>query len=271
MRHADAPRVLFDFTDPAATNPWAPIDDRVMGGASHSHLRHDPAGHAVFEGTVSLERNGGFASVRSAPGNLGRPGAWSCLLAVRGDHHCLLMVDRWLHGDRVRLAIVMETDDDRITHMVWFDEDQLVDAQVELDRRWLKSIGQAGHWYAPHLRDLYDPRPDGMFAYLTADFVYVDHRPLMFPDGDAEQLRVNVYSMEQQMMFVVPRIHALSEAGAVVERLELAAGEVAQTHVVFVGRFAANLVQRLEAFDITQLDAALARYEELTGNSPLAG
>ena len=193
------------------------------------------------------------------------------LLAVRGDHHCLLMVDRWLHGDRVRLAIVMETDDDRITHMVWFDEDQLVDAQVELDRRWLKSIGQAGHWYAPHLRDLYDPRPDGMFAYLTADFVYVDHRPLMFPDGDAEQLRVNVYSMEQQMMFVVPRIHALSEAGAVVERLELAVGEVAQTHVVFVGRFAANLVQRLEAFDITQLDAALARYEELTGNSPLAG
>lgn len=36
------------------------IDDRVMGGISRSTLRHDPAGHAVFEGAVSMERNGGF-------------------------------------------------------------------------------------------------------------------------------------------------------------------------------------------------------------------
>lgn len=56
---------LFDFTDPSAANAWHAIDDRVMGGISRSTLRHHPAGHALFEGTVSLERNGGFASVRS--------------------------------------------------------------------------------------------------------------------------------------------------------------------------------------------------------------
>ena len=43
---------LFDFTDPSAANAWHAIDDRVMGGISRSTLRYDPAGHAVFEGTV---------------------------------------------------------------------------------------------------------------------------------------------------------------------------------------------------------------------------
>jgi NADH dehydrogenase [ubiquinone] 1 alpha subcomplex assembly factor 1 len=68
-------KVLFDFTDANAANAWRAIDDRVMGGVSRSALRHDPAGHAVFEGTVSLERNGGFASVPSTPGERGLPGA----------------------------------------------------------------------------------------------------------------------------------------------------------------------------------------------------
>lgn len=77
---------LFDFTDPRAAAAWLAIDDRVMGGISLSTLRHDPAGHAVFEGTVSLERNGGFASVRSSPGERGLPGAASCLIELRGDN-----------------------------------------------------------------------------------------------------------------------------------------------------------------------------------------
>jgi NADH dehydrogenase [ubiquinone] 1 alpha subcomplex assembly factor 1 len=76
---------LFDFTDPSAANAWHAIDDRVMGGLSRSTLRHDPAGHAVFEGTVSLERDGGFASVRSRPGERGLAGAKACLIELRGD------------------------------------------------------------------------------------------------------------------------------------------------------------------------------------------
>lgn len=80
------PTLLFDFTDPGATDAWHAIDDRVMGGLSRSRLRHDRAGHAVFEGTVSLARNGGFASVRSRPGERGLPGAGACVIEVRGDN-----------------------------------------------------------------------------------------------------------------------------------------------------------------------------------------
>ena len=76
---------LFDFTDASAANAWRAIDDRVMGGISRSTLRHDPAGHAVFKGIVSLERNGGFASVRSSPGARGLASARTCLIELRGD------------------------------------------------------------------------------------------------------------------------------------------------------------------------------------------
>ena len=75
--------IRFDFA--AAVADWSAVDDRVMGGVSASRLRHDPAGHAVFEGTVSLAHNGGFASVRSRPGDLGVPGALAWLLDVRSD------------------------------------------------------------------------------------------------------------------------------------------------------------------------------------------
>ena len=80
------PKVLFDFTESNTANGWHAIDDRVMGGVSRSRLRNDSAGHAVFEGEVSLARNGGFASVRSGPDERGLPGAEICLIELRGDN-----------------------------------------------------------------------------------------------------------------------------------------------------------------------------------------
>lgn len=83
VNQPDVPLLLFDFSDPGAVAQWAPIDDRVMGGTSRSRLRHDAAGHAVFEGVVSLAQNGGFASVRSTPGARGKPGGKVGLIEVR--------------------------------------------------------------------------------------------------------------------------------------------------------------------------------------------
>ena len=82
--NANMSKLLFDFNDASALQGWTAIDDRVMGGASRSSLEHDPAGHAVFKGVVSLERNGGIASVRSSPGDRGLPRATECAIEVRG-------------------------------------------------------------------------------------------------------------------------------------------------------------------------------------------
>ncbi len=76
---------LFDFDSAALVASWSAINDGVMGGVSSSQLRHDAAGYAVFEGLVSLEHNGGFASVRSPASDLGVAEASHFLLHVCGD------------------------------------------------------------------------------------------------------------------------------------------------------------------------------------------
>lgn len=92
---------LLSFESAASVAGWSAVDDRVMGGISASRLRHDDsavaeagkdagtAGFAVFEGVVSLDRNGGFASVRLASGlqPLGVPAASAYVLRVLGDGH----------------------------------------------------------------------------------------------------------------------------------------------------------------------------------------
>ena len=74
--------VIHQFDTPSSTQDWHPINDGVMGGASISQLRFDSAGHAVFEGEVSLHNNGGFASVRTPSLKLGGPGTRAYLLAA---------------------------------------------------------------------------------------------------------------------------------------------------------------------------------------------
>jgi hypothetical protein len=105
-----------------------------------------------------------------------------------------------------------------------------------------------------------------MFEFMAPDFEYIDHPPLMFPSGDAELLRSTIASMEHKTVFTIPRIHRMSDAGGVFERVKTAIGDVGETHVVFVNRFVEQRVRSIEAFDITQLDQALARYEEFTSN-----
>ena len=53
--------VRFDTADELE---WRVINDGVMGGVSQSRLERTDRGTAVFAGDLSLENNGGFASVR---------------------------------------------------------------------------------------------------------------------------------------------------------------------------------------------------------------
>jgi monofunctional biosynthetic peptidoglycan transglycosylase len=61
MTMANATEV--DFSSPDEPNRWIAVMDGVMGGRSAGGMSfHD--GYAVFSGVLSLENNGGFASVR---------------------------------------------------------------------------------------------------------------------------------------------------------------------------------------------------------------
>ncbi len=56
-----------------------------MGGNSSSSLEKSEEGHAIFKGTVSLEKNGGFASLQSHFPAKDIKGYTKALILLKGD------------------------------------------------------------------------------------------------------------------------------------------------------------------------------------------
>lgn len=61
--HQAEQAMLLNFRE-TLPDHWQTLNDGVMGGVSSSSFRQIEAGSARFEGVVSLENNGGFASLR---------------------------------------------------------------------------------------------------------------------------------------------------------------------------------------------------------------
>ena len=83
--HAASERILFDFQAPNNSLAWQIVNDDVMGGVSTSSFQILTNGGAVFSGVVSLENNGGFASVRSAPARYNLITCGYFVIRLRGD------------------------------------------------------------------------------------------------------------------------------------------------------------------------------------------
>jgi len=102
---------LFDFTSNARFRSWRTVDDRVMGGVSKSRMIPQER-FASFQGRLSLENNGGFASVRSPELDERLEDVDSIRLKVRGDgrtYQLSIRTDRVSDGVRYRTSF--ETED----------------------------------------------------------------------------------------------------------------------------------------------------------------
>jgi monofunctional biosynthetic peptidoglycan transglycosylase len=73
--------VVLDFRQEVE---WFPVHDGVMGGVSSGNFQ-STEGKGVFSGVLSLENNGGFASVRFQPTANDLSAFGSLVLRIRGD------------------------------------------------------------------------------------------------------------------------------------------------------------------------------------------
>ncbi len=81
----DTPQTLFDFTVADAANEWQSVNDGVMGGVSEGKFKIIDEKTLEFFGTLSLENNGGFASVRTKARKLGLEKGDIVVVKIRGD------------------------------------------------------------------------------------------------------------------------------------------------------------------------------------------
>ena len=77
--------ILFDFQQSDEVKKWLVVNDGVMGGLSQSEIILTGNNTAVFQGTVSLENNGGFTSTRTIPQLYNLAGYDGIILRLRGD------------------------------------------------------------------------------------------------------------------------------------------------------------------------------------------
>lgn len=81
----DALRPVLDFASPDAARAWQTVNDGVMGGRSQGRFRITDAATLEFTGNLSLENNGGFASVRTKPTALPLRAGDTLVLRLKGD------------------------------------------------------------------------------------------------------------------------------------------------------------------------------------------
>lgn len=105
---SDAGLIVVDFSKPLSGS-WIAVNDGVMGGLSTSGIRETGAGSALFAGELSLENNGGFASVRTVVDATNLSDYDGLSVRVRGD------------GKQYRLRLRTDGRFDGIAYQARFD------------------------------------------------------------------------------------------------------------------------------------------------------
>ncbi|UCC80897.1 MAG: CIA30 family protein [Candidatus Zixiibacteriota bacterium] len=81
----DTTRTIFNFEDKGQIAQWISINDNVMGGESKGKASFCENNCLLFSGSISLENNGGFASVRTLPRDFELGGYKGIRIRVKGD------------------------------------------------------------------------------------------------------------------------------------------------------------------------------------------
>lgn len=128
-------RILFDFTHGEEGTRWRTVNDGVMGGRSDGRFRILDGKTMEFFGTLSLENNGGFASVRSRPAKLGLRQGDALIVRLKGD------------GRRYSMNLYVPTLRTAFSYRVEFDtrKDRWIEIRAPLEEFVATSYGRVLH------------------------------------------------------------------------------------------------------------------------------
>ena len=228
----------------------------------------------VINGGVARGRDIEIASVRAIAEVVGVENITSTTIATRGEHlvlHSLsFFAPNWPDEFNHEVIEVLEiTDDGKGSVHVVFDPDDFDSAIAELDARYLagEAADHARTWTA--ITKAYAALNRHEMPATPPDFVDIDHRKLAaIGSGDlAAYIRAAFEDLTPQATVCVEAVHRLSELGAVVTHDAHGIsheGIDAEWRMIGLYTVAGDLINRIEIFDETDLDDALAKFEELS-------
>ena len=230
----------------------------------------------VINAGVVHGRDVEIASVR-AIAEIGVENMTSTTIATRGErlvlHSVSFLAPNWPDEFNHEVIEVFEiTDDGKASVHVVFDPDDFDSALAELDARYLAGEAAAHrHTWSVISRE-WAALNRGEIPPRTQDWVHVDHR--LRATIDAQNLigflRV-AWDQTPDLTNYVVTVHRLSDLGAVVTNASYGTSEDGfrvEWRMIELLTVEGDLMNRSELFDEADLDAALARFDELSRPEP---
>jgi hypothetical protein len=247
-------------------------DDWVAGRAMMAEDFVSDDRRRVISTGILVGRDAVEATLR-AGSDVGYENMTSTVIAIRGER---LLIDRLRFSGRdsapepfiSEMLRVIEIDEqEMISATVFFDLDDIDEAYAELDARYVagEAAPCANTWsavvaaYAAFNRHELPP--------TTPNWVNVDHRraATIAPGDLAAHIRAT-RDVAPHIRRSIEAVHRLNNLGAVVTHIGYGISQEgfdAEWRLVALLTLAGGLINRAELFDETDLDAALARFDEL--------
>lgn len=196
------------------------------------------------------------------------------IIAIRGGRLALTHtrssgVDQRPQAFRSEVLHVFEIDShQQVTATIVFDVDDIDTAFEELDARYLADEA-AGHTRTFSLvAAAFATLNERRLPATASDWVNIDHRRLApMGAGDLAAYLDVSWELSPQAAMYIAAVHRLSIFGAVVSHVAIGTSQEgfdAEWRVIDVLIFDGELISRCELFDETDLDAALARFDQLS-------
>ena len=198
----------------------------------------------------------------------------SSVIAIRGERLVLRRIrysgqDQRPEPFHTEILSIVEIDaDERTTARVLFDLDDLDAAFEELDARYLagEAAAHAQTWSVlAHANEALKRRE---LPATTPDYVIVDHRPVATIEAGNVAAGLDAgWDLTPDASIYIEAVHRLTDLGAVVTWAANGTSQEgfdAEWRVISLGTVVGDLINRCELFDETDLDAALARFDELS-------
>ncbi|WP_217695763.1 nuclear transport factor 2 family protein [Mycobacterium sp. SP-6446] len=256
-----------------AARDWAEMAETMADDiVTHDHRR-------VVNADVLHGRDAHVTNMQ-AVAEVGFEGITSTVVATRGQRLALIRIQSSIHGfepgemSTEMLSVVEVDGDNRLTASGIFDGDDIDAALARLEARYLE--GEAAPyvqvWSA--ITEGFAVLSRGEIPAITPEFEDIDRRsgPTMAPGDLIEFLRA-AFADSVGIKMYVEAVHRLTGLGAVVTHVAKGmsqAGFDAEWRMIDVFTVEGELVSRSEFFDEADLEAALARFDELDRSAPTA-
>ncbi|WP_238964120.1 BTAD domain-containing putative transcriptional regulator [Mycobacterium paraintracellulare] len=169
------------------------------------------------------------------------------------------------------LGLVEIDTENRVVARVVFDADELDAAIAELDARYLAGEASTRSHTWTLVTEAFVALNQRKIPATTSDWVNIDHRRLVpIGTGDLAAYLSVAWELSPQSYLYVAAVHRLSSLGAVITHVAAGAspeGLDAEWQVIDVMTFEGDRINRCELFDESDLDTALARFDELHGQT----